>query len=79
MIASTETFKSYICTMMTYFRQPPFAKATKKTYQVQTNISMQTMKIQSEHQINIQGEARKEVEGGICKSVITPSKSGSGS
>ena len=29
------------------------------------------------HQINIQGEGRREVGGGICKSVITQSKSGS--
>ena len=30
-----------------------------------------------DHQINIQGEGRREVGGGICKSVITQSKVGS--
>ena len=30
-----------------------------------------------DHQINIQGEGRREVGGAICKSVITQSKGGS--
>ena len=29
-----------------------------------------------DHQINIQGNGRREVRGGICKSVITQSKGG---